>query len=222
MSERWFQERKREAFYRKAKKEGYRARSAYKLQQMNGEFRLFKAGDVVIDLGAAPGGWSQAAVEIVGPTGRVIGVDLDSVDPMEGAVFVRGDMTRPETVAQVRALLVAEGRELPVKAVISDMSPSLSGHYDKDQAESAWLCSHALDFAEKVLAPGGNFVCKIFEGSDYPEFLAGLKNRFGYVKPKRPQATRKSSSEVYLIAKGYKGQGIGTPIDGGEPNGSAF
>lgn len=205
MTERWYQEKKREAYYRRAKREGYRARSAFKLVQIQEKFRIMRKGDTVVDLGAAPGGWSQAALEIAGPTGRVFGVDLQTVRPLEGAVFLRGDMTKPETVEALRRKLVDSGGRPSAHVVVSDMSPDISGNYDRDQAESVYLCQKALEFAEQVLERGGNLLLKVFEGQDYPELMATLKKKFDVVFPYRPEATRRQSSEVYLVAKGYKG-----------------
>lgn len=205
MTERWYQEKKREGFYRRAKREGYRARSAYKLLQIQEKFRVMRKGDTVIDLGAAPGGWSQAALEAVGDTGRVYGVDLAAVRPLERATFLRGDMTKDETVQLLLREMSRDGHAAVAKAVVSDMSPDISGNYTRDQAESVWLCAKALEFAEKVLDRGGNFVVKVFEGEDYPEYKKTLEARFEKVWPYRPEATRRSSSEVYLVAKGYRG-----------------
>jgi 23S rRNA (uridine2552-2'-O)-methyltransferase len=205
MTERWYQEKKREGFYRRAKREGYRARSAYKLQQIQEKFRLIRKGDTVVDLGASPGGWSQVAVGLVGEGGRVFGLDLASVRAVEGAVFLRGDLTKPETMEALRREMARNGPAL-ANVVVSDMSPDISGNYMRDQAESMWLCQKAFEFAEQVLDRGGNFVAKIFEGEDYPEFKKTLEARFEMVKPYRPEATRKASSEVYLVAKGYRGR----------------
>lgn len=205
MTERWYQEKKREGYYRMAKREGYRARSAYKLQQIQSKFHVVRSGDTVVDLGASPGGWSQVAVEVAGPTGRVIGVDLSSVRPMEGATFVRGDLARPETVEQVLHVLTAGGGRPAVNVVLSDMSPNLSGQYSRDQAESVYLCGKALEFAQRVLDSGGNLVAKVFEGEDYPGFRSRVEALFDFVKPYRPAASRRQSSEVYLVAKGLRG-----------------
>ncbi len=205
MTERWYQEKKREGFYRRAKREGYRARSAYKLLQIQEKFNLIRAGDVVVDLGASPGSWSQVAVELVGKQGRVFGIDLAPVRPVEGATFLRGDLTDEATAERLRAEMTrADGRPL-ANAVLSDMSPNLSGNYGMDQAESIFLSTAALRFAEKVLETGGNFLVKVFEGADYKEFFEGVKARFEMLKPYRPEATRRQSSEVYLVAKGYRG-----------------
>lgn len=205
MGEDWYQRKKREGFYRLAKRQGYRARSAFKLLAIQEKFNVVAAGGTLIDLGAAPGGWSQVAVELVGSAGRVIGVDLQTMEPLEGAKFIRGDLTRSETIEHVLAELARGGRKPVAQVVLSDMSPNLTGQYSRDQAESVWLCVKALEFAAKVLDVGGNFVVKVFEGEDYPEFLERVKASYEFVKPFRPPATRRQSSEVYLVAKGFKG-----------------
>lgn len=204
MTERWYREKKREAFYRMAKREGYRARSAYKLLQIQDKFNLVRAGDTVIDLGASPGGWSQVAVELVGSAGRVFGVDLAAVKPLSGAEFVRGDLTQPATVEALLRLMARDGRKPVANVVLSDMSPNLTGVYSRDQAESVFLCQRALEFAQRVLDRGGNFLVKIFEGEDYPEFRARMEAAFDFVKPHRPVASRRQSSEVYLVGKGAR------------------
>lgn len=205
MTDRWYKEKKREGFYRLAKKEGYRARSAYKLAQIQAKFKVMRPGDTVVDLGASPGGWSQVAAENVGPTGRVFAVDLAPIRPIEGVRILRGDITKPETAEAFKRMMAAEDAKPVAQAVFSDMSPDITGKYMKDQAESAWLSSQALAFAESVLDRGGNFVVKIFEGEDYPPFRKSIEDRFAMVKPFRPTATRSASSEVYLVAKGYRG-----------------
>jgi 23S rRNA (uridine2552-2'-O)-methyltransferase len=202
---RWYQEKKREGFYRQAKKEGYRARSAYKLQQIQGKFRIVRRDDAVVDLGSSPGGWTQVLLEIVGGKGAVVGVDLATTPPLEGAVLLRGDMTKPETVARVREALAHARPHGRADAVVSDMSPNISGNYDRDQAESAWLAGHALAFARQVLRPGGNLVVKVFEGQDFDAFLEDVQGSFARVKRFSPPASRKQSSEIYVIGLGFRG-----------------
>ncbi|MBI2079018.1 MAG: RlmE family RNA methyltransferase [Euryarchaeota archaeon] len=204
MGKNWFLEKKKEPWYRKAKREGYRARSAFKLQQIQERHEILRTGDTVIDLGAAPGGWSQVAKELVGPAGRVIGVDLANIAPMEGVQFVRGDMTKQETMDEVLRLLAKGAKGTRVDAVISDMSPQITGNYTMDQANSVFLCQHAVAFARKVLDAGGRLLVKVFEGEDYPEFRDDLKKSFHTVKPYNPPASRKQSSEIYLVATGFK------------------
>lgn len=197
---RWYREKKREHFYKEAKRVGYRARSAFKLQQIQQRYHVIPKNATVVDLGAAPGGWSQIATELVGEEGSVIAADLSSIKPLQNVRFVQGDVTQPETVAQIKQLMDTKKADV----VLSDMSPDISGNYSVDQARSAYLCECALDTASQILRPGGNFVCKIFEGEDTKGFLEKVKRRFSLVKTFSPEATRKSSSEVYIIAKTYK------------------
>jgi 23S rRNA (uridine2552-2'-O)-methyltransferase len=201
----WYKEKKGEAWYKKAKREGYRARSAYKLQQIQERFSVLRAGDTVIDLGASPGGWSQVAAELVGEKGRVVAVDLSHMHGLEGVKFVRGDITLPETMDEVLRVLAADPRGVRVNVVISDMSPDITGNYTMDQANSVFLCQHALKFARRVLDVGGRFVVKIFEGEDFPEFRDELRKQFRDVKAYNPPASRKQSSEIYLVALSFKG-----------------
>jgi len=182
-----------DAFQRKARREGYRARSAYKLMDIQKKSKIFKEGSIVLDLGAAPGGWSQVALEYIGEDGKIIGVDLQHILPLKGAQFIQGDLRETE----IREKL----EELAPKAdtVISDMSPNLSGNYSVDQARSVELSSLALEIASERKAKF--FVCKVFEGSDFQEFRKSVIDEFGSVRTLSPEASRKQSSEVYLIAK---------------------
>lgn len=197
---RWYRERKKEHFYRAAKKEGYRSRAAYKLKQIQNRFHVIKKGDVVIDLGAAPGGWSQVAREIVGEKGLVVGIDLQPIKPIKDAIFIVGDMTKKETIEKIKEKI---GNK-KVDVIISDMSPNISGNYSLDHANSIWLAENALDFAKKFLKNNGNFICKVFEGELLKEFLNKVKADFEVVKLHSPPASRKSSSEIYVIAKIFK------------------
>jgi 23S rRNA (uridine2552-2'-O)-methyltransferase len=202
---RWFQERSREGYYRQAKREGYRARSAYKLQQIDDAHHILDEGDAVADLGCAPGGWSQILVERVGAGGLVVGVDLQRVKPITGLRFVQGDFTARATKEKVAAELVAAGRS-SFNAVVSDMAPDMSGSYDTDQARSVHLAEAALAFAVAHLGPKGSFCCKVFEGADFQAFRAEVRRHFRNVQQLHPPASRSSSSEVYLVAKGFKGR----------------
>ena len=197
---RWYTEKKREHFYKKAKRVGYRARSAFKLQQIQNKFQLIPKDALVVDLGAAPGGWSQVAQELVGTNGVVIGVDLSFIRPLENIRFLQGDVAKPETIERIKEMM--GGRDADV--VVSDMAPDISGNYSVDQARSAWLCDCALHTAQQLLRPGGHFICKIFEGEDTPSFLKKVQQQFQVVKTFSPEASRKSSSEVYIIAKSFK------------------
>jgi 23S rRNA (uridine2552-2'-O)-methyltransferase len=200
MSRKWLRERSKDAWYKLAKKEGWRTRASFKLLQIDEKFHLLFEGARVVDLGAAPGGWSQVAVELVGPDGKVVGVDLDKIEPLEGATFLRGDMTDPETVARTMA---ATGGAADV--VISDMSPNISGAYATDHARSVHLCESALAFAEKVLVKDGAFVCKVFEGDLFPELLKKVRGVFADVNVANPAASRSASSEVYVVARRFRG-----------------
>jgi len=197
---RWYTEKKKEHFYKEAKRVGYRARSAFKLQQIQNRFHVIPRNGIVVDLGAAPGGWSQVAKEIVGDHGTVIGIDLSSIQPLEGVIFLQGDLTKSETIEAIKESM--NGKQ--ADTVLSDMSPDISGCYSVDQARSAWLCDCALAAAGQILRPGGNFICKIFEGQDTKAFLDTVKQKFTSVKTYSPEASRKSSSEVYIIAKSLK------------------
>ncbi len=182
-----------DAFQRKARKEGYRARSAYKLMDIQSKSKIFKEGATVLDLGAAPGGWSQVALEYIGEEGKLIGVDLQHILPLKGAQFIQGDLRESEIREELEALAPK------ADAVISDMSPNLSGNYSVDQARSVELSSLALEIAAERKAKF--FVCKVFEGSDFQEFRKAVIGEFGSVRTLSPEASRKQSSEVYLIAK---------------------
>ena len=182
-----------DGFQRRARREGYRARSAYKLQEIQRRSRLFRKGDTVLDLGAAPGGWSQVALEMVGDEGRVIGIDLVHIAPLEGVELLQGDLRDAELRRQL-------GDLAPTAAVvISDMSPDLSGNYSVDQARSIELAELALSIASERQARC--FAVKVFEGEDFQQFRAAVQAEFGSVRTLSPEASRKASSEVYLIAK---------------------
>jgi 23S rRNA (uridine2552-2'-O)-methyltransferase len=197
---RWYTEKKKEHFYKEAKRVGYRARSAFKLKQIQRRFHLIQKDNILIDLGAAPGGWSQVAKELVGKHGTVIGADLSAIKPLDDVVFIQGDITKPETIERIIGAM--KGKRADV--VLSDMSPDISGNYSVDQARSAWLCDTALRIASQILRPGGHFLCKIFEGEDTRSFLEKVKIQFMIVKTFSPEASRKSSSEVYIVAKSFK------------------
>lgn len=206
MSKRWIQDHHRDAHYRKAKREGYRARSAYKLVEINKRYQVIRPHDNVVDLGCAPGGWLQVIREIT--DGKVIGIDIKRIDPLPDVMFIRGDMTSDAVLQEL-----AEKAGGTVHTVVSDMSPNISGHYSMDQANSVYLAEMALRTAEALLGLGGNFVVKVFEGDLFQKFLRQVRSRFSRVKVHNPKASRKTSSEVYVIGKNYypserlKGQG---------------
>jgi len=198
VSKRWMTERRNDPYSKAAKRMDYRSRASFKLIQIDDKFKLLKRGAVVADLGAAPGGWLQVAAERVEPKGKVVGVDLQPIEPIEGVETVQGDMRKEETVLD---MLEALGGKADV--VLSDMSPNISGSYSMDHARSVDLCEHALEFAEKVLRPGGAMVLKIFEGDMMQEFLKRVKSSFKEVKLYGPDASRASSSEIYIIARDF-------------------
>jgi 23S rRNA (uridine2552-2'-O)-methyltransferase len=196
---RWYLEKKREHFYKKAKESGYRARSAFKLKQIQNKFKIIRKGDFVIDLGAAPGGWSQVAKEIVGEKGKVIGIDISYIKPLYGITFLQSDLTKKSTFIKINELI---GNK-KVDVILSDVSPNISGNYSVDHARSIYLCKCSLNIAETILRYGGNFICKIFMGNDLEEFNREIKKRFRKVRQFSPSASRKSSSEIYILAQYY-------------------
>ena len=201
MPKAWIQDRKREYYYKKAKAENYRSRATYKLSQTANTYRFMKRGDVVVDLGAAPGGWIQAARKIVGKTGFVLGVDLKPIAPFpyEYVRTIVADMTAPETLQQIQSFL-------PRKAdvVISDASPNISGVWEVDHACQIDLANQALQFALCLLRPRGNFFVKVFEGDLLNDYIQTVKKHFETVKIIKPKASRQKSSEMYLLALGLK------------------
>jgi 23S rRNA (uridine2552-2'-O)-methyltransferase len=187
---------RKDYFYRRAKAEGYRARSAFKLQQINKRFRLIRRGDAVLDLGAAPGGWLQVAKEISG--GRVVGVDLQAIEPIDGVTTIRADITAPETLDLIRDALGGEAN-----VVICDAAPNLSGNWTLDHARSIDLSSSALRVAKEVLKPGGNFLVKVFQGDTFLDYLSEVRVNFRRAQSHSPAASRKESAEMYVIGQGF-------------------
>ncbi|MFP9192288.1 23S rRNA (uridine(2552)-2'-O)-methyltransferase [Natronosalvus vescus] len=204
---------RKDDYYNRAKQQGYRSRAAYKLKQLDDLENLISGGDTVVDLGAAPGGWLQVAAEKVGPRGRVIGVDLQRIKDLEDSDLadrtetLRGDMTQEKTLQRV---LDAAGG--PVDCVVSDMAPNMSGEYSLDQARSLHLARMAYETALELLDTGGNLAVKVFEGSDVDALREEMSEEFQYVRATSPDASRKSSSEIYLLAKGR----LTAPVDVGD------
>ena len=191
--------RKREDhFYRKAKKEGYRSRASYKLQQINAKYNVIRPGNIVVDLGAAPGGWLQVAKEISG--GFVMGIDIQEIEPIEGVENLLGDITDPSTLKKIQDMIDKIGG---VDVVICDASPNLSGNWSLDHARSIGLCNSALKIAINILKPDGNFVVKVFQGDMFSNFLVSVKKNFSFAKAYGPRASRKESAEIYIIGKGF-------------------
>ena len=194
------QEHVTDPYVRKAQAEGMRSRAAYKLQQLAERDNLLKPGMVVVDLGSAPGGWSQVAGRAVGAEGRVVGVDLLEMLPIPAVRFVQGDFGDDSVLAEVEKLL--DGR--PVDLVLSDMAPNVSGVASVDQARSIGLAELALDFAINHLKPQGNFLVKVFQGSGFEQLVADIRRSFVQVVIRKPEASRSRSNEVYLVAKDLK------------------
>jgi len=187
-------------YFKKAKQEGYRSRAAYKLLELQERYHILKAGDGVIDLGAAPGGWLQVAAKVVGQNGKVIGVDLESIQPLpeRNVILLRGDIRSEAIQQRIRELIGG-----PAHCVLSDLAPKLSGIRDADTARCLELNRTALTVAIELLRPGGTLVVKSFISSDLQLFSAELKQYFSAVQRTKPEATRQGSSEFYFFAKGF-------------------
>jgi len=199
-SKAWMQEHVNDPYVRKAQAEGMRSRAAYKLQQLAERDKLLKPGMTVVDLGAAPGGWSQVAGRIAGESGRVVAVDLLEMTPVAGVKFIHGDFGEDAVLAEVQQAIGDGGVDL----VLSDMAPNISGVASVDQARSVALAELALDFAVNHLKPQGNFLVKVFQGSGFEALVADVRRRFVQVMIRKPEASRSRSSEVYVVAKGLK------------------
>ncbi len=196
----WLKARKHDRYYRAAKRQDYRSRAAIKLSQIDRDYGLFRRGATVVDLGAAPGGWSQVALERVGPKGRVLAVDLVPLKPIEGVVFLRGDFTESSVQARLFELL---GR--PADVVMSDMAPRISGQRSYDEARTFELADAALSFARRALAPGGDFLVKVFQGGEYLAYLDRVAAHFEALKGVKPKASTPGSPEIYVLARGRLG-----------------
>ncbi|GAB3691932.1 23S rRNA (uridine(2552)-2'-O)-methyltransferase [Salinarchaeum chitinilyticum] len=227
----------KDEYYNRAKIEGYRARSAFKLKQLDETAGLFGPGNVVVDLGAAPGGWLQVAAERVGPDGTVIGVDRQRIDDLEDpeprVELLRGDLTEEDTrdrIREIAAEVTGSGSSAAgaadsadshdadavapgaVDVVLSDMAPNVSGQYELDHARSVHLARQAFETAKTVLGPGGDFAAKVFQGQDLEAFKADVDDAFEYARTVVPDATRDSSSEVYVVGK----HRLTAPVEAGE------
>jgi len=197
----WIRDRKQEYYYKKAKAENYRSRATYKLVQANEKYKFIKRNDVVVDLGAAPGGWIQAARKMTGKHGFVLGVDLKPIEPFtqEYIRTIIADLTEPDIVQQIRSFLPREA-----DVVISDAAPNITGVWEVDHARQIDLATKALGVAQCLLRPSGNFFVKVFQGNQLDDFLQTLKASFDTVKIVKPQASRAKSSEMYILGLGLK------------------
>jgi len=196
----WIKEHVADTYVKRARAEGMRSRAAYKLDEIAQRDRLLKPGMTVVDLGAAPGGWSQVAAERVGARGRVIALDVLEMRGLGGVTFILGDFHDLKTVEALERELGGKKADL----VLSDMAPNISGIAMSDQARALELSELALDFALKHLKPQGNFLVKTFQGAGFETFLKTLRSRFGSVAVRKPEASRSRSSEVYLVGKGLR------------------
>ena len=199
-STRWLQRQLNDPYVQEAQRLGYRSRAAFKLQWLDEKYRLFRRGARVVDLGAAPGGWTQVAVAAVGEEGRVVSVDLSDFEPVAGAECLVGDVYDPDIDARIREILGG-----PADVVMSDMAAPSTGHASTDHLRVMALLEAAYDIARPLLKPGGAFVGKILQGGTERELLTVLKRDFAKVVHAKPDASRKDSSEMYLVATGFRG-----------------
>jgi 23S rRNA (uridine2552-2'-O)-methyltransferase len=199
-SKAWLKRHVTDAYVQKAKAQGYRSRAAFKLEQIAAKERLFRPGLRVVDLGAAPGGWSQLAAAKVGPKGAVVAVDLLEIAPMSGVTVLRGDFREPAVRAAIRAALGGG----PADLVLSDMLPNVSGIPGVDQANAAALTELAIDFCCDGMKPDGVFVVKVFQGEAFQDLLARMKEVFHAVATRKPEASRDESRETYLVGRGLR------------------
>jgi len=196
----WLTRQLNDPYVTEAKRQGYRSRAAFKLLQLDERFHLLSRGRRVVDLGCAPGGWSQVAAERVGSPGAVVGVDLSETDSLPGVTLLRGDFRDEAIQAQIRAALGG-----PADLVLSDMAAPATGHAATDHLRVVALAEDALALAQTLLKPGGAFVAKVFQGGATGDLLAALKKAFAEVRHAKPAASRAESAETYVIAKGFRG-----------------
>lgn len=196
-SRRWLQEHFSDPYVKQAQQQGYRARAVYKLLELQERDRLIRPGMNIVDLGAAPGSWSQLASEILGGRGSIVALDILPMDPLAGVTVLQADFTEDEALAALQTALAGQ----PVDLVMSDMAPNISGESAVDQPRAMYLAELALDFAGQVLRPGGDFLVKVFQGDGFDPYLRLLREQFGKVVVRKPKASRPRSREVYLLAR---------------------
>jgi len=199
----WLKEHFDDEYVKRSQKEGYRSRAVYKLQEIQQKDNLIRQNMQVVDLGAAPGGWSQYAVELVGKNGRVIASDILPIDPLPFVEFIKGDFTEESVLNEILDVLANNEKKQGADVVISDMAPNMTGVEATDQPRSIYLCELALDMACQILKPGGAFVAKVFQGDGSDAFLKEVRNHFKKVKVRKPKASRPRSREVYIVAQGF-------------------
>jgi len=201
-SKAWLKEHESDEYVQRSRKDGYRSRASYKLLEIDQSAGLLKPGMTVVDLGAAPGGWSQIAIAKVGDSGRVVASDILNMDAIAGVDFVQGDFTDDTVFDAILETLA----DRPVDLVISDMAPNMSGMKAVDQPRAMYLVELAVDFARQVLSPGGVFLAKVFQGQGFDTLVRDLRVEFNSVAIKKPDASRARSSEVYCLARGFRGR----------------
>ena len=199
-SSRWKQRQASDPYVLKAQRDGWRSRAVFKLEEIDRKQKLFKNGSVVVDLGAAPGGWSQYAAKKVLPKGRVIALDLLHMDPLAGVEFIQGDFTTDDALQQLLASL----GDVRADLVMSDMAPNISGMRSVDQPRAMYLAELALDLAVQTLTSGGSFVTKVFMGEGFEALVKDCRKRFNSVKVRKPAASRAESRETYIAAQGFR------------------
>ena len=198
----WLKRHVNDPYVKQAQKDGYRSRASYKLLEIQEKYKLIRPGMSVVDLGAAPGGWSQVTSRLIGGQGRLIASDILEMDSIPDVTFIQGDFTEDEVLAQI---LEAVGNS-QVDLVISDMAPNMSGTPEVDMPKAMFLCELALDLAERILKPGGNFVIKIFQGEGFDVYLKDARKKFDKIQMIKPDSSRGSSREQYMLAWGYRGR----------------
>ena len=199
-SQRWLKRQSRDDYVARSRAAGYRSRAAFKLAEIDTQARLLRPGMVVVDLGAAPGGWSQVAMERVGAQGRVFALDLLPMEPIAGVEFIQGDFTEPGPLAALRKAI----GDLSVDLVMSDMAPNISGNRAVDQPRAMYLAELALDLATDVLRPGGSLLVKLFQGEGFEAYRQAVQQYFGALKFTKPPASRSRSREMYLLARNLR------------------
>jgi 23S rRNA (uridine2552-2'-O)-methyltransferase len=199
-SQQWLQEHVNDPYVKQAQKDGYRSRSSYKLIQLNEKDKLIRPGMLIVDLGSAPGGWSQVAGRLIGDKGRVVATDILPMEPLKHVEFIQGDFTDEALLNQVLERLAGNKPDL----VLSDIAPNISGVDSADQASSIYLVELALDFVRRALKPKGDFVVKVFQGEGSDAYLKDVRKSFDKLSVRKPAASRARSREVYVVAKGFK------------------
>ncbi len=199
-SRQWLDRHFKDEYVKKAQKAGFRSRAAFKLLEIQEKDRVIKPGMSVVDLGAAPGGWSQIARDLVGEKGQVIALDILPMDPIAGVEVIQGDFREDEPLDALRNLLGSNRVDL----VISDMAPNVTGMNSVDQPRAMYLCELALDFARESLKPGGGFVIKVFQGAGFDDYIKQVRSSFGRVVSRKPASSRAKSREIYLVAGNFK------------------